>query len=97
MTSRKILFWIIGASLLTVSPAAAQATELDLFCTNQSNPILNPEGDGVMVHAIFFGNANTIKDFHVVHTINRQHYDRNTQYKNLSLNQDSNGFPSYFW
>jgi hypothetical protein len=47
-----------------------------------------------MVQAIL---GNKLQALHVIHKVSGQHYDRTDQYKLLSLNQTSNGFPSYFW
>lgn len=52
MTIRELLLGIVAATLLAISPARADTTELNFFCTNQSNPALNPEGDGVTVQVV---------------------------------------------
>jgi hypothetical protein len=92
MTCRKLLLGTVAVTLLTTGPAFA--TELNFFCTNQSNPALNPEGDGVIVQAIV---GNKLQSLHVVHKVNGRLYDRTTQYEDVSLKEDPSGFPSYFW
>jgi hypothetical protein len=90
----KLLLGTVAATLLAISPDVAEATELDLFCTNLSNPALNPEGDGVSVQVIF---TNKIQKFDAVHKVSGKLYDRAAQYKLLHLTQTPDGNPSYYW
>ena len=80
------------ATALTVAwLSSAHATSYRFFCTNQSDPAINPEHDGVFV-AITYG---TDHNFDVVHTISGQLYNRKLQYRVTSVTQPATN--SYFW
>jgi len=71
--------------------SSAYATDYRFFCTNQSDPAINPDHDGVFV-AITYGTAQS---FDVVHTISRHLYNRQVQYRVTSITQPATN--SYFW
>ena len=80
-----------AAAITLIAPAHAYATNYRFFCTNQSDPAINPDHDGVFV-AITYGTAQS---FDVVHTISGQLYSRQVQYRVTSITQPATN--SYFW
>ena len=72
-------------------PSSAHATDYRFFCTNQSDPAVNLDHDGVFV-AIEYG---TDQSFDVVHTISKQRYNRQNQYKVTSITHPA--VNSYLW
>jgi hypothetical protein len=80
-----------AAAVTLIAPARAHATNYRFFCTNQSDPAINPDHNGVFV-AVTYGTAQS---FDVVHTISRQLYNRQVQYRVTSITQPATN--SYFW
>jgi len=80
-----------AAAVTLIAPAPAHATNYRFFCTNQSDPAINPDHDCVFV-AITYG---TTQSFDVVHTISRQLYNRQVQYRVTSITQPATN--NYFW
>jgi hypothetical protein len=85
----KKLLLALGMSVAFLS--SAHATDYRFFCTNQSDPAINPDHDGVFV-AITYGTAQS---FDVVHTISKQLYNRQQQYSVTSITHPADN--SYFW
>ena len=71
--------------------SSAHATNYRFFCTNQSDPAINPDHDGVFV-AVTYGTAQS---FDVVHAISKQLYNRQIQYRVTSVTHPASD--SYFW
>ena len=92
-TSRRnnVKKFLLATAMSIVCLSSAHATNYRFFCTNQSDPAINPEHDGVFV-AITYGTAQS---FDVVHTISRQLYNRQVQYRVTSITQPATD--SYFW
>lgn len=82
---------LLATALCVVCLSSAHATDYRFFCTNQSDPAINPDHDGVFV-AITYG---TDQSFDVVHTISKQLYNRHLQYHVTSITHP--GSNSYFW
>jgi hypothetical protein len=82
---------IASASVMLIAPTSAHATDYRFFCTNHSDPAINPDHDGVFV-AVTYGRAQS---FDVVHTISRQLYNRQVQYQVTSITQHASN--SYLW
>jgi hypothetical protein len=80
-----------AVAVTLIAPGRAHATNYRFFCTNQSDPAINPDHDGVFV-AITYG---TTQGFDVVHTISKQLYNRQVQYRVTSITQPAAN--SYFW
>lgn len=83
--------FLLAAAMSVACLSSAHATNYRFFCTNQSDPAINPNHDGVFV-AITYGTA---QGFDVVHTISRQLYNRQVQYRVTSITQPAPN--SYFW
>ena len=60
--------FLLATAMSVACLSSVHATNYRFFCTNQSDPAINPEHDGVFV-AITYGTA---KNFDVIHTISRQ-------------------------
>jgi hypothetical protein len=83
--------FLLAAAMSVACLSSAHATDYRFFCTNQSDPAINPDHDGVFV-AIAYGTAQS---FDVVHTISKQLYNRQAQYRVTSITQPVSN--SYFW
>jgi hypothetical protein len=82
---------LLAVAMSVACLSSAHATDYRFFCTNQSDPAINPEHDGVFV-AVTYGTAQS---FDVVHTISRQLYNRQFQYRVTSITEPAAN--SYFW
>jgi hypothetical protein len=82
---------LLATAMSVVCLSSAHATNYRFFCTNQSDPTINPDHDGVFV-AITYG---TVQSFDVVHAISKQLYNRQVQYRVTSITHPASD--SYFW
>jgi hypothetical protein len=82
---------LLATAMSVACLSSSHATNYRFFCTNQSDPAINPDHDGVFV-AITYGTAHS---FDVVHTISKQLYNRQVQYRVTSITHPASD--SYFW
>ncbi len=82
---------LLATAMSIACLTAAHATDYRFFCTNHSDPEINPDRDGVFVAVT----SGTAQSFDVMHSIGGHHYDRRAQYKVTSLTHPASN--SYFW
>jgi hypothetical protein len=90
----KVVLLIMALVAALGSAASAEdsgATDYRFFCTNHSDPAINPDHNGVFV-AITYGTA---ENFDVVHSVGGQLYNRQKQYKVTGISHP--GDNNYFW
>jgi hypothetical protein len=83
--------FLLATAMSVACLSSAHATNYRFFCTNHSDPAINPDHDGVSV-AITYGTAQS---FDVVHSISRHLYNRQVQYKVTSITPPATN--NYFW
>ena len=83
--------FLLATAMSVACLSSVHATNYRFFCTNQSDPVVNPEHDGVFV-AVTSGNAQSVD---VTHSISGRRYNRQAQYRVTSTTQPATN--SYFW
>jgi hypothetical protein len=86
-----VKMFLLASAMSVAFLSSAHATSYRFFCTNQSDPAVNPQHDGVFV-AITDGTAQS---FDVTHSISGRLYSRRVQYRVTSITQPATD--SYFW